>query len=166
MKRLILLRHAKSDWDAGSGGDRDRPLNKRGVRDAPRVARRIAVLGWTPERVLSSDAARTRETWEHMRESLPGVPEAHFTPLLYLAGLQALRKAFAAMPPEIGTVMAIGHNPGWEEAASALVGDDVALTTCNAAMLTITADDWSGALAREGQWRLEHLLRPKELAGS
>ncbi len=62
-RRLIVMRHAKSSWKHAGLTDHQRPLNKRGRKDAPRVARALIERGWTPRRVLSSDAARTRETW-------------------------------------------------------------------------------------------------------
>lgn len=161
-RRLILLRHAKSDWNAESGGDHDRPLNARGRRDVPRIGDEIAALGWTPEAVLSSDAKRTRETWQRMHAHLPGAPEARFSNDLYLAGLGAIAEAAGKLPDDVSTVMLIGHNPGWEEAATILVGREIEMTTCNAALLSLEANSWREALAREGAWTLEHLLRPKE----
>ncbi len=64
--RLIIMRHAKSDWNSGAASDHARPLNKRGRRDAPRVANRLGELGWQPDYVISSDSRRTRETLELM----------------------------------------------------------------------------------------------------
>ena len=61
-KRLLVTRHAKSSWKSGEDSDHARPLNKRGRRDAPRVAAHLVGLGWVPEQVLSSDSQRTRET--------------------------------------------------------------------------------------------------------
>ena len=163
MKRLILLRHAKSDWADAATSDHERPLNKRGRRDAPAMGEAIAALGWTPEVVISSDAKRTRETWERMRETLGGSAEPTFSSSLYLGDLEAIRLALAGVDDEVTTVMVIGHNPGWEDAASTLTGTSISLTTCNAAMLTVQAESWDEAASLDSCWRLEHLLRPREL---
>jgi len=163
-RRLILLRHAKSAWDTDAASDHDRPLNKRGRRDAPRIGARIAELGWAPEWVLSSDAARTRETWRRLSEAFASEAQLSFTARLYHAGLSTLRAEAAAVPAEITTLMAIGHNPGWEQAAATLCGQpDLTMTTCNAALLSASADSWPEALARDGGWELHELLRPKTL---
>lgn len=163
MKRLILLRHAKSDWASGAMTDHERPLNHRGRRDAPAIGEAIASLGWRPEVVISSDATRTRETWARMREALGVEAEPRLTAAFYLADLQAIREALADLPDEVTTVMVIGHNPGWEEAASTLTGQEITLTTANAAMLTVEAERWEEAILLDGCWRLAHLLRPREL---
>lgn len=163
MKRLILMRHAKSSWKQEGVDDHERPLNARGQRDAPRVAARLAELGWRPERVVLSDARRTRETWALMAGPL-GRPPAVETRRLYLAGLGAIRQEARALPDEVGSALLLGHNPGWEEAASALSGDAVGMTTANAALLESGAATWAEALA--GPWRLVALIRPKDLPGA
>jgi hypothetical protein len=72
-RRLMIMRHAKSAWSSDVASDHERPLNKRGRRDAPRVGKRLAKLGWVPEFVVSSDSRRTRETWERMQRRFPEV---------------------------------------------------------------------------------------------
>jgi phosphohistidine phosphatase SixA len=162
-RRLIVLRHAKSSWETEAATDHDRPLNKRGRRDAQRVGKRLAKLGWEPELVFSSDSKRTRETWERLKESFDDATEATFTRDLYHAGIGAVRSALAAVPDSIKTVMVIGHNPGWEGVVDVLTGGEVTLTTCNAALVLVEADSWTDAAALDGLWKLDTLLRPKEL---
>ncbi|KAL2996995.1 hypothetical protein AAZX31_09G017700 [Glycine max] len=84
-RRLILLRHAKSSWDNRSLRDHDRPLSKSGKEDAVRVSRRLQQLGWIPELILSSDAARTKETLKIMQEQVQELVEAevHFVSSFY-----------------------------------------------------------------------------------
>ena len=74
-RRIIVMRHAKSSWKSGARDDHARPLNKRGRRDAPRIAARLAELGWVPERVISSDSERTRQTWARMEEAFDLPPD-------------------------------------------------------------------------------------------
>ncbi len=161
--KLIVLRHAKSAWNTNAPTDHDRPLNKRGRRDAPRIGARLAELGWTPERVISSDAARTRETWDRMSSAFGATVEVSFTGLLYGAGYHEVRRALGEQPEAVATTMVIGHNPGWEELVEVLTGSEHPMTTCNAALLSIEADGWKEGIAKRGQWRLHQMLRPKEL---
>ncbi|MBW2458958.1 MAG: histidine phosphatase family protein [Deltaproteobacteria bacterium] len=162
-RRLIVLRHAKSAWNTDAPTDHDRPLNKRGRRDAPRIGARLAELGWLPERVISSDAARTRETWKRLSSDWSEAVEVSFTRALYGAGYGEVQSALGKVDDEVTTAMVIGHNPGWEELVETLTGADHRLTTCNAALLTIEADSWKQAMKQRGCWQLHQLLRPKEL---
>lgn len=159
-RRLIVLRHAKSSWDSDVPSDHARPIDDRGVLDAAQVARDLNARGWVPQKVVSSDATRTRQTWETMSTVL-GCDDAIFTELLYHAGPEAVRRALREIPGELHTLLIVGHNPGWEEVVSWLTGVRVHLTTCNAALLRSTAADWDSAMER-GAWHFEELLRPPE----
>lgn len=162
-RRLILLRHGKSDWHAGAATDHARPLNPRGRRDAPRVAAELVARKWVPSHVWSSDAARTRETYMLMAPSFNPSPEAVFDNALYLGDLEAIRKRLSSVGDECTTAMLVGHNPGWEEAASILSGRDVSMTTCNAVLLSIKAARWSEALAMDDSWKLVEHIQPRRL---
>jgi phosphohistidine phosphatase len=163
MRRLILMRHAKSDWHSGAESDHERPLNDRGRRDAPRMAQELVELGWTPQRVISSDSTRTRETWELMRPVLgPAIP-VQFMADLYHSGSAALRQAMGELTSDIRSVLALGHNPGWEESVAWLSGEPTVMPTAACALLTMCADEWSQTVAEPRLWRLEQVLRPKEL---
>ena len=161
-RRLILMRHAKSAWDTDAPSDHERPLNKRGRRDAPRVGERLAELGWIPELVISSDATRTRQTWEGVATAFERV-RTHFLPSLYGAGVPEVKAALAEVGADVGTVLILGHNPGWEEVLVYLTGQEVRLTTANAALLDGEADSWEAATEQPEQWRLDRVIRPKEL---
>ncbi len=119
MKRLILTRHAKSAWDDPLTPDHDRPLNERGKAAAADLGQWLASRGYVPEKVLCSDAVRTRQTWSGIAPALPATPLMELKPALYHAGpdvmLAVLRHAQA------DCVMMIGHNPGIAEFASRLV---------------------------------------------
>ena len=157
------MRHAKSSWDSDAPTDHARPLNRRGRRDAPRVARRLSELGWVPDAVCSSDSERTRQTWSLMSAELePDVPVT-FTPTLFHAGLGGIQTAAERWPDEIATVLVLGHNPGWEDALTMLSGRAEVMTTANAGLLVGEGATWSEALERG--WDLEALIRPKELPG-
>lgn len=110
-RRLILTRHAKSDWDDPTLPDHDRPLNARGRRSARALGDWLASRGYDPEEVLCSSARRTCETWERMADSVFETrPALRIEPALYHASPEAmLRILRTASAP---TVMMIGHNPG------------------------------------------------------
>lgn len=164
-RRLIVMRHAKSDWSSGASSDHARPLNARGRHDAPRVARRLLELDWVPDRALSSTAERTRETWALMASELGRFVDVVFLDPLYLAGADALRAALDEVPDELGTVLALGHNPGWEEAGAWFTGQHVGLTTANALLLEGEGDSWAEAAGAPGNWRLVEHVRPRDLEG-
>ncbi len=161
-RRLIVLRHAKSAWDTDAPTDHARPLNKRGRRDAARVAERVASLGWVPERVMSSDSLRTRETWKRMKKKFDHKKvDIDFTRKFYHAGWNEIVDWLSKQSDRTRTIMVVGHNPGWEDAVSELVGKTVEMTTCNAALLSVEAKTWRDAAKK--RWKLEHLVRPKSL---
>lgn len=158
------MRHAKSAWDTDAGDDHERPLNARGRRDAPRVAERLRELGWSPERVISSDALRTRQTWELMEPVLapPAVPVT-FTRELYLAGVSAVRSVLAPLADTVRTAMVLGHNPGWEDVVAWLTGKLEPLGTADAALVRVDADSWADAVQRAGRWQLHDVIRSKAI---
>lgn len=163
-RRLIVMRHAKSSWDSEAPTDHLRPLNLRGRRDAPRVARELRERGWAPERVFSSDATRTRETWEHMEAAFDQPIEVHFTGGLYHGGLGAIQAAVGALQEDLEVVLVLGHNPGFEHAVSWLTGEGVRITTANAALLEhASATSWREAIGDPGGWTLQDVLRPREI---
>jgi phosphohistidine phosphatase len=161
--RLIVMRHAKSSWDNESLTDHQRPLNDRGRSDAPKVGTRLVELGWQPELVLSSDARRTRETFEALCRSFRGPVEGDFRRQLYQAGADDVISVVSAVSPHIRTVMLLGHNPGWEHVVQYLTGEPVAMKTATAALLQIDRDDWQQAMHCPNQWELVDIIHPRDL---
>jgi phosphohistidine phosphatase len=117
-RRLILLRHAKSDWP--DVPDRDRPLAKRGRRDAPRIGRWLHEHGYQPDVVVVSAAARTRQTWDLVAPELGGSPAVHFEPRAYAASALTLLYLVQELPARYRTALLIAHNPGLSELATSL----------------------------------------------
>ena len=127
MKRLTLVRHAKSDWSLPGQNDWDRPLNKRGQRDAPEMARRLRSRRLKPDLILSSPAVRALTTATVMARELK-VPAAHVMQdeRLYLASPADLLAVIRELGGEAKHVMVFGHNPGMTECANQLsAGDDI-----------------------------------------
>jgi phosphohistidine phosphatase len=160
------MRHAKSDWDSDAKTDHERPLNSRGRREAPAVAKALRAKGYVPELALSSDAQRTRETWDGVADELGG-PEVKLEPTLYLAGIDGVRASAERHAKElehVSTLLVLGHNPGWEEMVRSLTGRGVDLKTAYTAVLESTHADesWSEALAREHGFKLLELVKPED----
>lgn len=163
MRRLVLMRHAKSSWKTDAPTDHARPLNGRGRRDAPKVGAELARRGWVPDRVLSSDSERTRETFARMRSTLGVEGDADFTRALYHAGIEEVRPALAALDDDVRTALVLGHNPGWEEVLEWLCGEDHEMKTATCALLSVEAPSWAAAVAAAGDWALEDLIYPRAL---
>ena len=117
-RRLILLRHAKSDWP--DVPDQKRPLAKRGRRDAPVVGRWLRGHGYLPDIVICSVAQRTRQTWELVAAELGGSPSVTFEPRAYGASALTLLLLVRELPDGCRTALLIGHNPAVEELATQL----------------------------------------------
>ena len=160
-RQLIVMRHAKSSWADASMGDHERPLNDRGCRDAPRIARRLAELDWVPQFVLSSDARRTTQTSKLMLAVWDEGIEASYVDRLYLAGSRELADELVTLSDEVESLLVMGHNPGWERVVRDLTGTDVIMKTATAALLTATLDSWADAFSTP--WSIADLLYPKEL---
>ena len=116
-RRLMLLRHAKSDWP--DVPDRDRPLAKRGRRDAPIIGRWLRDHGYLPDIVICSAARRTRQTWELVAPEL-GSPSVTFEPRAYAASAMTLLYLVRERPGAYRSAMLIGHNPAISELATSL----------------------------------------------
>lgn len=134
--RLYLLRHAKSSWDDAGLADHDRPLAKRGRRATKAIARYLTEHAVAPELVLCSTARRTRETLERIAPAL-GTPEVSYETELYGASAGELMERLRAVPDGVGSVMLIGHNPGIEDLASALIRRAVASKFPTGAVATL-----------------------------
>ena len=116
MKRLILLRHAKTEaWNEGVS-DRDRQLVPSGHSDAEAMAERLVEMGWVPDKALVSSARRTRETWRHFAGHMPQC-DAVVTDTLYLAGIPAIEGLVGLAAADHHTLLVVGHNPGLHDMA-------------------------------------------------
>jgi phosphohistidine phosphatase len=114
-RELLILRHAKSAWDTDAPTDFERPLSKRGRRDAPRVGRFLASEGLAPDYVVSSPATRARQTVVAVCAALGvGEGDIHWDERIYHASTGALMDVLSESPAQARRVMIAGHNPGLE----------------------------------------------------
>ena len=150
MKTLTLLRHAKSSWSEQGLDDHDRPLSRRGERDAPVMGRRILKAGIRPSLIVSSTAARALATARIVaREISYPLEFLQRDPELYMAGLQTLIEVVGRQEPGFNNVMLVAHNPGLTEFANFLIpGLAGNVPTCGLVSVSIDADDWDIRRAR------------------
>ena len=145
MKTLTLVRHAKSSWKDSSLADRDRPLNKRGERDAPVMARRIAAAGIRPSLIISSPAVRAWKTAKAVAAEI-GYPLEFLQREsgLYLASLRDIQEVIVAQDEKFNSLMLVGHNPGLTSFANFLVpGLTDNVPTAGVVSVNINQDDWN-----------------------
>ncbi|MEL6059289.1 MULTISPECIES: SixA phosphatase family protein [unclassified Methylobacterium] len=168
MRRLILLRHAKSDRPAGVA-DHERPLNDRGQRAAPAVGAHLAQDGLRPDLALVSTAERTRETWAAMAAAL-GNPETRWQREIYEAPAHRILTVIRNAPDSATTVIVVGHNPGLGDLASDLAGDGpraalnrlaLEFPTAAYAVIDFDTDHWSEVAP--GQGHLDRFVRPRDI---
>jgi phosphohistidine phosphatase len=164
MKLLSILRHAKSSWKDSSLEDHDRPLSKRGLRDAPRMGALIRERGLVPDTVLSSTARRARDTALAVATEAGFPDEVRFSRRLYGADPDTYLESLRALPDTTAHVLVVGHNPGLEALLATLVGESHTLPTAALAVVELPVESWS-ELGPPPLGRLQGLWRPRELEG-
>jgi phosphohistidine phosphatase len=117
-RTLVLLRHAKSAWP--DGPDHERPLARRGMRDAPAVGHWLRAAGHVPDQVLCSTARRARETWQLAQSALDAAPPAVFDDRAYQASARQLLDLIRRAPAAARTLLVVGHDPAVPELAVTL----------------------------------------------
>jgi phosphohistidine phosphatase len=118
---LYLVRHAKSSWDNRGLSDHERPLNDRGLHDAPRMFERLCENAPQPEYILSSDAVRAAATAQFLLQALGlDTDRLSFDAELYHASPQTILEAARALPDSVSVAAIVGHNPGMTYAANDL----------------------------------------------
>jgi len=166
-RRLLLLRHAKSDWDTDAVSDFERPLAKRGRRDAPRIGEWL----WErpelhPESVIASPAERARETAVLVLETIGADrAEIEWDPRIYGASPGELIEVVNEVPAETGSLMLVGHNPGMELLLRVLC-PEVEIPTGGklfptATLACISVENFADL--EPGAGSLEAIVRPRDL---
>lgn len=150
-RRVILMRHAKSGWDDASLSDRQRPLNLRGRKDAPRMASALAELQWIPDRIVVSDSRRTLETLECMRDVL-GVVAVETRSELYHPTVPVIQEVIESSRND-ETLMILTHNPATELIVHEMTGEYHPMPTAACALF----------IEQNNAWVCQKVLRPKEL---
>ena len=133
---LILLRHSKSDW-SGDEADIDRPLAKRGQRQAPVAGRWLATHVDRIDLAVVSIAKRARATWDLVSAELDERPETRHDEDAYAASVGGLLAIIHSLGEQLGTVILVGHNPGLEDLAETLIGDRIPMPTSALAVIEL-----------------------------
>lgn len=170
MRRLILMRHAKTERDAPSGKDQDRRLDERGHQDGAEVSAWLADHDYRPDLVLVSTATRTQETWQLLHAAMPSARAKHLPALYGADPSELLRLIHDATSADPKCLLIIAHNPGLHELALGLISSGDAsgrhglaanLPTSGVAVIDFKTDDWGDVSFRRG--KLEHFASPKLL---
>lgn len=170
MHRLLVLRHAKSNWNNAYQADFDRPLAPRGRKAAVAVAEHVAGLDPLPALVLCSTARRAQETLEPLRARLPEATDVRLEDELYGAAAPELIARLRAVSDDVGSAMLLGHNPGLEDLVRGLGrhGDAGLIARVHskfptAALATLAFDGPWQQLGSGGPVRLESFFVPGDL---
>jgi phosphohistidine phosphatase len=170
MRRLILLRHAKSDWTGIGLKDRDRGLASRGRDSAPRVGAYMAHHALIPDLVLASTATRARDTWGLVAEAFRKPPPVIYEEKLYETDPKAIFDVIKSTERDIHVLLVVGHNPGLRDLAELLIasGDVDArqrllekFPTAGLAVIDFPIDDWGKLHPQSG--RLDRFVAPRQL---
>lgn len=171
MKRLTVLRHAKSSWAEPNADDFDRPLNERGWKAALRIGRELKHRKMTFDLALASPAARVRQTLDGMQEGYGEFAfELRFDGRIYMALASTLLGLVRDLPESAVAALIVGHNPGLERLVVSLTRDDdhhlrrrvqQKFPTAALAVLELQANTWKDV--DEGSGRVAELMLPRDL---
>jgi phosphohistidine phosphatase len=168
MKRLYLLRHAKSSWDDPTLADHDRPLAPRGRRAANVMAENLRRKGIMPELVLCSPSRRTRQTLKRLAPVLGKDADVQIEPELYAASARELIEVLQGVPDEVESVMLIGHNPGLQDLALSLAsaGSEIPRLRSKFPTAALATLEFKGTWRKlaPGSAELVSFVKPKELS--
>lgn len=166
MKTLLLMRHAKSSWKDQEMADHERPLNKRGQGDAPKMGALLKEKELIPQRILCSTALRARSTAEAINEATGCKDQVDYLDSFYLAEPAAYLDGLRVLPEDVERVLVIGHNPGLETLLHLISGRIESLATSSVAYLALPIKTWQeldtntqGELVQ--LWNIQE-LEPKE----
>jgi phosphohistidine phosphatase len=159
MKRLMILRHAKSDWNAGASSDHSRPLNRRGTNSAIVIGRLLARIGEVPDLVYTSSATRARETVILAADAGAWGAETVELDDLYGTSAGAALAVAAKAPDTVERLMLVGHQPTWSQLIRSLTGAAVSMKTATVAGIDMHMDHWKHTPDAMGS--LAYLLQPR-----
>ena len=154
MKQLFLVRHAKSSWKYPELSDFERPLNKRGKRDAPNMGQLLKRLGILPDLILSSPAVRAKKTAKILSKEM-GYPTDHidWRQEIYHAGQSQLLSIVRSVDDKHQSLMLVGHNPGFTWFSNQLTGHYLEnIPTCGVVSINFSLNSWSDVDYEQGKF--------------
>lgn len=162
MKRLLLMRHAKSSWKESEVPDHERPLKKRGHRDAEKMGKFLRHKELVPDLIICSTAERAEKTADDVAKACKYEHEIVYTDALYMAEPSVICEVVKQHAKKQKTVMIIGHNPGLEAFLQIMAGKVESLPTGSIAYLTVKIDEWK-QISNDKEISIKNLWRPKDL---
>lgn len=145
MKKLYLIRHAKSDWSNPSLDDFDRPLSQRGKKNAPFMGEILKNKGINPDLIISSPAYRARETARKIAKKIKYIEEIMYNEYIYEASLKTILEVMNFIEDEYDEVILVGHNPGLNMLAFYLVNFNENLPTSGVIEIEFNCQTWREA---------------------
>ena len=142
MKKLYIIRHAKSSWKDTTLDDFDRPLNKRGKLNAPFMGTKLKERGIVPDIMISSSAFRAKNTAEIIAKKVKYSKKIIFKKEIYDVGESAIRKILKKLDDEKSVVFLFGHNPDLNMLAERYVGFDENIPTCGIVEIEFDCKRW------------------------
>jgi phosphohistidine phosphatase len=161
MKTLLLLRHAKSSWNQPELHDHDRPLNKRGKKEAPKVGSYLKENDLVPDLILSSTARRAHDTAQTVADESGFAGQIDLYQDLYMSDTGSYLDILRCLPEESNRVLVVGHNPDLEELLTLLTDVTQHLTTAALAQVDLPISSWQ-ELNEATDGRLQNLWSPRE----
>lgn len=161
MKTLLLLRHAKSSWKQPELNDHDRPLNKRGKREAPVVGQYIKDNELLPDLILCSTARRARDTAQVVADNSGFEGEIDQLPDLYLSDTACYLDVLKRLPDDVNRVLVVGHNPDLDDLLTLMTDVNQHMSTAALAQIDLPITSWS-ELNEATDGRLQKLWAPRE----
>lgn len=164
MKTLIIMRHAKSSWKEANLADHDRPLKKRGKRDAPRMGELLLDEDLIPDLIITSSAKRALATTEAVAEACDYAGDILVKRDLYHADPETFIEELQGVDDQASMVMVVGHNPGLEDLLEELTGDWHRLPTAAIAVVDLPVNRWR-ELSEMTEGNLVNFWTPKSISG-
>jgi len=161
MKSLLLVRHAKSDWEDNTVKDFDRELSIRGRRTAPKMANHLKVDGFQPDLIISSPAQRAKSTTQFIVEQLElDESKLLFEQDIYEASVRVLLRIINDLPNNLNTIALVGHNPGLTYLTELITGEEIGnLPTFGVVKINFDFDEWE--MVSQATGSLEYFIYPK-----
>jgi phosphohistidine phosphatase len=160
MKTLLLLRHAKSSWKQPDLNDHDRPLNKRGKKEAPKVGQHLKDNDLLPDLILCSTARRARDTAQAVADESGYEGEIEQLPALYLSDTDCYLDILQRLPDDLNRVLVVGHNPELDALLVLLTDVSQHMTTAALARIDLPITSWA-ELNEATDGRLQELWSPR-----
>ena len=164
-KSVILFRHGKSDWDAQYDGDHDRPLAKRGIRDAKRMGKFLSERAEVPKLILSSTALRTRETTKLAMEAGNWDVDVELEKKIYGASLEEIINIIKSKDNKYNSICLVGHEPIFSTIITLIDNKkNIKFPTATMARISLFTSDWKRVLLEPDKCKLDWFYKPKSIS--